>query len=290
MRGSWIGFVSLCLIPTPILFAQEEIVVTTPAGALHEMVLVPAGEFAMGSEEGNPDALPVHTVYLDSYYLDRYEVTNAQYQGFVTATRRTQSRFTDDSNFNDPRQPVAGVTWSDAGDYCEWAGLRLPTEAEWEKAARGVDGLTYPWGNGSPDGTHANFADVNSEFAWRDSSTDDGYSFTAPVGSYPAGASPYGVYDLAGNLWEWLADWYGENYYAISPGSNPQGPEEGSLRIFRGGSWYHGPLALPSAFRNRHDPGHGAFYIGFRCALSARDKPPSAIVPLNWGQVKAGSQ
>ena len=208
MRGSWIGFVSLCLIPTPILFAQEEIAVTTPAGALHEMVLVPAGEFAMGSEEGNPDALPVHTVYLDSYYLDRYEVTNAQYQGFVTATRRTQSRFTDDSNFNDPRQPVAGVTWSDAGDYCEWAGLRLPTEAEWEKAARGVDGLTYPWGNGSPDGTHANFADVNSEFAWRDSSADDGYSFTAPVGSYPAGASPYGVHDLAGNLWEWLADWY----------------------------------------------------------------------------------
>jgi len=155
------------------------------------MVLVPAGEFVMGSEAG-PSERPVRRVFLDAYYIDTYEVTNGLYGKFLQATRRHEPRYWKDARVNDPNQPVVGVTWYDAEAYCHWSGKRLPTEAEWEKAARGTDGRISPWGN-----------------QWdsaRASTSDGGSGKLSPVGSYEAGKSPYGAYDMAGNVWEWVAD------------------------------------------------------------------------------------
>jgi len=230
---------------------QQEIVVTTPAGTTHEMVLVLEGEFNMGSNSGEGDERPVHTVFLDGFYIDKYEVTNAQYQAFVEATDRAQSEYADDNRFNGPQQPVVGVSWFDANDYCTWTGLRLPTEAEWEKVARGTDGRTYPWGEGI-DASKANY--------------DMDIGMTTRVGSYPEGVSPYGAYDMAGNAWEWVTDWYGFDYYVSSPVHNPTGPESGSYRVIRGGSWDHNPSGLRTTTRVRRHPSDSLNYIvGFRC-------------------------
>src|SRR5262245_30976232 len=214
------------------------------------MVLVPAGEFIMGSEEAAyyDIAKPRHQVYLDAFYIDKYEVTNARFQQFVQATGyRTQAEregggkirtgaktWADvpDATWRAPRgkgssiagleaHPVVQVSWHDAKAYCTWAGKRLPTEAEWEKAARGTDGRLYPWGN-EFDGTRVNFCDRNCPFEWKDAAVDDGFRSTAPVGSYEAGKSPYGAYDMVGNVWEWVADWYDATYYRRSPARNPR--------------------------------------------------------------------
>jgi formylglycine-generating enzyme required for sulfatase activity len=222
------------------------------------VVYVPAGNFTMGSDSGFSDEKPVHTVYLDAYYIDRFEVTNFQFAEFLSAgngshydspMRITQSGSTYTAQSGYENHPVIHVNWYGAKAYCEWAGKRLPTEAEWEKAARGTDGRTYPWGEGI-DSTKANY---NS-------------SETTPVGSYPGGVSPYGAYDMTGNVWEWVSDWYSSTYYSSSPSSNPQGSSSGSLRVLRGGSWnYINPSALRSAFRAGLDPGLRLPYYGFRC-------------------------
>ena len=256
------------------------------------MVYVPAGDFLMGSTAADIDAVmavcgdclrpwfsgeqPQHTVYLDAFWMDRLEVTNAQYQGCVDHGVCNASRYRNDSQFGAPDQPVLGVSWHDADTYCRWAEARLPTVAEWEKAAswdpeRGEKRL-YPWGD-EFDGRLVSFCDVNCAYDWRDSTVDDGYSWTAPVGSYPGGASPCGALDMAGNVWEWVADWYGDGYYGLSPTQNPGGPATGEFRVLRGCSWNCDSWRLRAAGRLLGGPSNRNYIAGFRCALSSTPSP-----------------
>ena len=233
------------------------------------MVAVPESDFAMGSPdgEGGDDERPQHTVTLDAFWIDRTEVNNAQYRKCVEAGTCSQPSCWDQSSLNAGAQPVVCVDWNQATAYCAWTGARLPTEAEWEKAARGTDGRTYPWGNDF-DGGKVNFCDKNCEFDWKDSNADDGYGRTALVGSYPAGASPYGALDMAGNVWEWVADWYAADTYGRSSASNPPGPDSGDQRVMRGGSWHYGRDYARCAYRYGGDPYSRDYsYIGFRCAM-----------------------
>ena len=213
-----------------------------------KMVLIPAGSFDMGSGESS-DEQPVHTVYVDAFYMDEYEVTNAQYRKFMSATGHREPRYWDDSDYNQPNQPVVGVDWNDAVAYARWAGRRLPTEAEWEYAARGgLSGRKYPWGD--PISTsQANYGSNVGK--------------PVPVGSYSANG--YGLYDMAGNVYEWCSDWYDEDYYSSSPSRNPQGPSSGSYRVLRGGSWFNLPYHLRVAYRNNYIPASAYDTYGFRC-------------------------
>lgn len=260
---------------------------------------VPVGAFTMGSNEGDNDEKPPHTVTLTAFWIDQTEVTNAMFKKFVDATGYMSDAekagagyvfdpatnswpATNGANWQHPRgpgsdlngladHPVVQVSWNDARAYCEWAGRRLPTEAEWEKAARGPstgsgDGRIYPWGNQAVAGNLLNFADRNLEVSWADKNVEDGYQYTAPVGHYPDGASPYGALDMAGNVWEWVADWYDETYYAHSPDSNPVGATTGNVRVFRGGGWNDGAANIRAADRYGLKPDGLGENGGFRCA------------------------
>ncbi len=264
---------------------SEEEVSEPPEG----MALIPAGTFQMGSTTGDVNEAPVHTVELDDFYIDQHEVTNAEYQAFVTATGHPSPRgigYTavyellkydyepwNDPSFNHPHQPVTTVTWFDATAYCEWAGKRLPTEAEWEKAARGgLESARYPWGDAEPDNTTANFADSQTEFEWRNPDVNDGYRFTAPVGMFQPNG--YGLFDMAGNVWEWCADWYSLTYYSEAQGvenprRNPKGPDIGERRVLRGGTWYRDAHTLRNAERVSDFPENSLNVVGFRCAMDA---------------------
>jgi formylglycine-generating enzyme required for sulfatase activity len=218
------------------------------------LIYIPVGEFTMGSND-NDNEKPIHTVYLDAFYIDKYEVSVGQFRKFCSATGRTMP---DQPSWNQgDNYPVVNVTWEDAKAYCVWAGLKLPTEAEWEKAARGTDGRKYPWGN-TWDPSKCNNGESNSP---------DGYEKTAPVGSFPQGASPYGVMDMAGNVWEWCADWYDKNYYQDSPSRNPTGVSSGSYRVLRAGSWYfYGQYDCRTSNRYYFNPRYRDDLYGFRCA------------------------
>jgi len=233
---------------------------------LSEMVRVPAGEFTMGSETGEEDEKPVHIVYLDEYYIDKYEVTNAQYRVCVEAEvcvpPWNQERYGDVTKAN---HPVGSVYWEQAVIYCEWAGKRLPTEAEWEKAARGTDGRVYPWGN-EFDGTRLNLCDNECKHDWGDKSVDDGYAETAPVGFYESGKSPYGAYDMAGNVWEWVSSKYQAYPYQADDGREELIGTE--ARVYRGGAWYNGAPYLRVSNRSNYELDVRDINVGFRCAVS----------------------
>jgi len=267
-----------------------------PAG----MVLVPAGEFVMGSESFYEDERPAHPVRMDAFYLDRHEVTNAQFNAFIEATGHVTraerdghcwAYFEGGSEWQDapgtdwrhPQgpgstiegredHPVVCISWADAAAYAAWAGKRLPTEAEWEYAARAGDPGHFVARTGEPaEGNRKQLTEVTAniwEGHWPEKNRlDDGYFYTAPAGAYRA--NRYGLHQMMGNVWEWTADWYGEAYYAVSPAANPRGPESGDRRVARGGSWFCSPNycgAYSTHYRGASPPDRAFNNMGFRCA------------------------
>jgi eukaryotic-like serine/threonine-protein kinase len=252
--------------PTPISGSNK---INENDGAL--MVYVPEGEFLMGSEDADADSdeKPRHPVYLDAFWIYQTEVTNGMYRQCVekgACQLPGNTTFYQNQNYAD--HPVVYVSWFDAVAYCQWAGGQLPTEAQWEKAARGTGGSKYPWGDSPITGRKANFCDSNCELSWADTRQDDGFSRTSPVGSFPDGASPYDALDMAGNVWEWVADWYNSTYYSRSPYTNPIGQASGTDRVLRGGSWNSDERHLRVSFRNWNLPASWDGNRGFRCAFS----------------------
>ena len=245
----------------------------------NDWLLVPVGEFEMGAEgdKAEPDEAPKHRVFLDAFYIGKYEVTNRQYHTFVKATSHRTPQNCCEAKYNIWRGdnlingteevPVINVSWDDAEAYCRWSGGRLPTEAEWEKAARGTDSRIYPWGNDPVTGNRSNYGIANVTF-W------EGPATLAKKDQYDHGRSPYGAYEMAGNVWEWVQDFYDESYYKNSPAKNPTGPSAGSSRVIRGGSWQNQPDTLRSSNRMKHVQDQQRVYIGIRCAKDARDAKP----------------
>lgn len=244
--------------PTPTIKPLKKI---APKDGM-EILFVPQGAFIMGSENGDEYERPVHSVYLDDFWIDKTEITNSMYylcMELGTCDAPLSDGFTaPKDHYKDTTKadhPVVNVTWYDAETYCEWVGRRLPTEAEWEKAARGVNGQIYPWGNQDPTPELLNFDKNNFSLM--------------PVGSFPLGASPYGVMDMAGNAWEWIADWYDDDYYEISPSKNPTGPIEGTRRSMRGGAYFQPAYEVRTTFRGSTPPDYNrSGDMGFRCAMT----------------------
>jgi len=238
-----------CVTHTTVTSVSSELTVSV-IGSLNGMALIPAGDFNMGSNTYS-DEQPIHVVHLDAFYIDMYEVTFAQYDAFCDATGRSKPY---DSGWGRGTRPVVNIDWNDSKAYCTWAGKRLPTEAEWERACRAGTDTVYGFGAD---------AGLLGSYAWYSSNSGD---MTHPVGEKLPNA--FGLYDMHGNVWEWCADWYDTGYYAVSPPNNPQGPASGTYRVLRGGSWFDADLILRSA--NRSDvlgvPASYNINIGCRCA------------------------
>ena len=244
-----------------------------------DMVLIPSGTFIMGtdSQQANADQKPAHKVHLDAFYIDKHEVTNAQYEAFIAnggyqnqnfwTTEgwdfiqnnqiKTPLQYGENSVSTEPDHPVIGVSWYEADAYAAWSGKRLPTEAEWEKAAKGTEWRVYPWGNEMDFSKLSYFPHVTKVQA---------------VGSFPSGASPYGVMDMAGSVWEWCSDWYADNYYSKSPQQNPIGPNKGEHRVLRGGGWDSIRLQLRTPYRYYDKEDRRTYNIGIRCVHDVRER------------------
>ena len=248
---SSLTFASILIAASPALSQDPE-----------NMVMVPKGEFTMGSQE-HQDEHP-HNVVLDAYYIDKYEVSNKEYKAFMKATSHAAPAYWDDPRLSTPEQPVVGVNWYDGSAFCEWKGKRLPTEAEWERAAKGPEEHGhYPWGH-ELDDTKANYGQKVGK--------------TTAVDSYPAGVSGYGTYNMSGNVFEWVSDWYDPTYFKESPALNPQGPatglnfaNQGPVKVLKGGSWLAPASSLHSSHRFWNQPENNSYGVGlgFRCAKSA---------------------
>ena len=293
LRSSAALFFSSSLALTPVGFATE-------ANGPEGMIRIPAGEFRMGASSatgGLPDEQPERSVMLSAFYIDRLEVTNEAYLRFVSTTgHRIPENVNPLATLWKDRVPMPGtelhpvvnVSWTDADDYCRWAGKRLPTEAEWEKAARGTDGRRYPWGN------QWDFSLANSASYWArrtvqfDDSGDweafwikgegagiakekglNGEVLTMPVGSFPDSVSVYGLFDMAGNVAEWVQDWYDPNYYSSAPLTDPTGPSRGAIKSMRGGSWLKPAVSLRTSDRDWGTMDSRPSGTGFRCARDA---------------------
>lgn len=236
------------------------------------MVLIPEGSFIMGNNEASGNERPEHKVFLDTYFIDQFEVTISFYDKFLVAAKYPAPPTWDDDAVNQAgNRPAVGLSWEDAEAYCKWAGKRLPTEAEWEKAARGSEGRRYPWGHMQPFVDIANY----NRGVW----VSDAVTL-APVesgvggmsvrhGTKEGGRSPYGLYHMAGNAAEWVADWYEREYYQKSPERNPKGPGEGDKRVIRGGSWNDPPAGIRTTARVSAEPDYRDRTLGVRCAMDA---------------------
>lgn len=274
-QNRWIiaGTILVILLTISTLLLSDQLPILYQSGSretlddLSDMVFIEPGEFIRGTNDGKADQGPARTIYLDEYWIDVYEVTNEAYQQFIIATNRSSPDHWAEGRYASGRDnhPVVGVTWYDADEYCRYVGKRLPTEAEWEKAARGTDGRVWPWGNTWIDGRANTF--------------EAGINDTKPVGSYLEGNSPYGLADAAGNVWEWVNDWYSDSYYASAPSRNPTGPVASNLltKVVKGGSWIEDQIMATPYFRLGIYPPHyppsvpeelinPIAYIGFRCA------------------------
>jgi formylglycine-generating enzyme required for sulfatase activity len=262
--------IALMLTGTPraASAAEEPMIEKDPV----EMVIIPAGPFIRGSApgEGRLDEQPRRKIYLNTFAIDKYEVSNGHYMKFLDETLHkpplnvfAERPFNEEEGIAD--LPVVQVTWHDAVDYCFWAGKRLPTEAEWEKAARGTDGRLFPWGDETPTPQRANF-----EKDW------EGKKTFVEVPALPEGQSPSGLFNLSGNVREWVQDWYDAEYYSSSPDKNPKGPEIGILKVLRGGSWRSFDTDVRATSRGKGGFALKTHGIGFRCA---RDVGSSQTAP-----------
>ncbi len=270
---AWVGFILLLVgIAYGLIYfsgrrrEREMMMISDPVEARsapapeNDLVFIPTGEFLRGNNDGLADEQPERKIFLDGFYINRYEVMFAEYSAFVAATGRRSpaSRYIKNfSDFASPAKPVVHVTWDDADSFCRWKGMRLPTEAQWEKAARGSDGRKWPWGSEMAERV-GNFKGA-----------EDRYHYTSPVGFFPQDQSPYGLFDMAGNGQEWIADWYQEDYYRREEIRNPEGPATGEEKVLRGGSWNDSPVAGRTTARMKMLPDYRDTTIGFRCAKSA---------------------
>jgi iron(II)-dependent oxidoreductase len=250
-----------------------------------DMVLIPGGEFLMGSTPQNveqagalykketgreplgiwfEDEAPAHVVYLDAFYIDKYEVSNGQYKKFIEATNYKKPFNWMDAYFRQTNKPVMGIEWEDAQAFATWAGKRVPTEAEWEKAARGgLMGKLFPWGDKPPQTFRRKYEYVPG----KEKIFPGDCEYHMPIGT--SESNGYGIYEMTSNVYEWCYDWYAPDYYKNSPAKNPTGPKEGAVRVVRGGSWFQGSFDLRCAYRNIAPPYYRSYYIGFRCVRTA---------------------
>jgi len=273
--------------------ASTEAAVEVEAGSIlialsdHKpMVFIPAGSFLMGAADSDANAdddeKPQHSVDIDAFWMDQFEVSNAEYFNCVESGDCRAPAEIDSAGFayaiasGSANAPVVNVSWDDAGDYCAWADKRLPTEAEWEKAARGEDERVYPWGT-DPDAQNKAWFCNECIFSRENPEVLDDFSGPVPVGSFSDGQSPYGIEDLAGNVWEWVQDWYAGETYAELNQVNPEGPAEGDFRVVRGGSWTSPSTYLRSSYRQARGQASNWIDVGFRCVM-ADDR--DALVPI----------